>query len=66
LNGDRIDRNVWDILHRLHDYNLEDTERDLDRLERMINEDILHNTCNWMTQLRKILMKMRRNKKNER
>jgi hypothetical protein len=62
MGEDSFDRNVWDILHRLHDYDLEDIEKDLARLERMINEDVLHNFCNWMTQLRKILMGMQMNK----
>lgn len=46
----------------MHDYNIDDIERDLDRLDRMINEDKLHNVANWMTQLREILMNLRAKK----
>ena len=59
---DEYDRNVWNILHKLHDCDLEDIERELDRLEEMINEDKMHNVSNWMTQLREILMRIRAKK----
>lgn len=62
LDVDGYDRNVWNILHRLHDYDLEDVERDLICLERIISETKVHNIHNWRTRLRTILMRIRSNK----
>lgn len=64
MNGPRFGRRVWDVLHKLHDSDLEDIEGELDRLNKLLKKSELP-TYDWMPRFGIILLNILERKKNE-
>jgi hypothetical protein len=65
MSGPRFGRRVWDVLHKLHDSDLEDIEKELNRLNKVLKKSKV-SMPDWMPRFGIILLNILEQKRNER